>query len=156
MRIINNTKTHRGIFMRSSYLISIAIILFFTLEISNSGAATILNSATQKDTSHREDEEQKLFFELLEKQEKEKALEREKIKRETEKKYRKWGKRVVQAIKDGKIFIGMTKEQVRASWGPPDRSNRSVGSWGVHEQWIYGDFGPYLYFENNKLSSWQD
>ena len=40
------------------------------------------------------------------------------------------------------------------SWGQPDDINRSVGSWGVHEQWVYGD--EYLYFENGKLTSWQD
>lgn len=68
----------------------------------------------------------------------------------------KWGKRVLTAIKEGNVFIGMTKEQTRASWGLPQEINKSGGEWGIHEQWIYGDFGPYLYFENNKLTSWQD
>ena len=68
----------------------------------------------------------------------------------------KWGKRVLTAIKKGKVFIGMNKEQVRLSWGLPQEINKSGGKWGLHEQWIYGDFGPYLYFENNKLTSWQD
>lgn len=68
----------------------------------------------------------------------------------------KWGKRVLTAIKENKVFIGMRKEQVRASWGVPDDNNRTVGPWGVHEQWIYGDNGSYLYFQNDKLTSWQD
>ena len=43
---------------------------------------------------------------------------------------------------------------VRASWGKPDDINRSVGPWGVHEQWVYGY--KYLYFEDGSLTSWQD
>jgi hypothetical protein len=58
------------------------------------------------------------------------------------------------AITAGKIMIGMTKEQVIASWGNPNKINKSVGSWGVHEQWVYSS--QYLYFENGKLTSWQD
>lgn len=55
----------------------------------------------------------------------------------------------------GYIWIGMTKEMVLESWGEPKDINRTVGSWGVHEQWIYyGD--KYLYIENGKLTSWQD
>jgi len=63
----------------------------------------------------------------------------------------KWGK----LVDEGKIQLGMTKEMVEDSWGKPDDINRSVGSWGVHEQWIYSS-GTYLYFENSKLTSWQD
>jgi len=48
----------------------------------------------------------------------------------------------------------MTKEQVLASWGKPEDINRSVGRWGVHEQWIYDS--TYLYFENGILTSFQD
>ncbi|GAH38631.1 unnamed protein product [marine sediment metagenome] len=52
----------------------------------------------------------------------------------------------------------MTKEQVEVSWGKPRDINKSVGSWGVHEQWIYRKFShsTYLYFENGILTSWQD
>jgi len=61
-------------------------------------------------------------------------------------------------IAAGKIVLGMTQTMVQASWGPPSDINRSVGPWGVHEQWVYGDFpySQYLYFENGVLSSWQE
>lgn len=67
-----------------------------------------------------------------------------------------WTKQTLNAIKEKKIFIGMTKEQAQASWGIPKDINKTVGAWGIHEQWVYGDYGPYLYFKNNKLTSWQD
>ena len=54
-----------------------------------------------------------------------------------------------------KIRIGMTDEQVILSWGPPDRKNVSVGSYGKHEQWIYSLGNYYLYFKNGTLTSYQ-
>lgn len=66
----------------------------------------------------------------------------------------KYSKETAAKILDGKIWIGMTDEMARDSWGKPNSINRSVGSWGVHEQWIYNDFN--MYFENDKLTSWQD
>jgi hypothetical protein len=51
--------------------------------------------------------------------------------------------------------IGMSPEDVRASaWGKPEHINRSIYSFGVHEQWVYGD-GNYLYFRDGVLSSMQ-
>jgi len=66
----------------------------------------------------------------------------------------KWGK----LVNEGKIKIGMTKQMVRDSWGKPNDIRRSVGSWGVHEQWIYGDYENrvYIYIENDIVTSWQD
>lgn len=70
--------------------------------------------------------------------------------------YPEWSDIIVSRISAGKISLGMTKEQVIASWGKPDDINRSVGSWGVHEQWVYGNpYRNYLYFENGILTSWQ-
>lgn len=62
--------------------------------------------------------------------------------------------RIAECILAGKITLGMTCEQTIASWGVPDQKNRSVGSWGIHEQWVYVQM--YLYFENGILTSWQD
>ena len=74
---------------------------------------------------------------------------------------------VKQAILEGKIFLGMTKKQAVASWGNPNSINRSGGSFGIHEQWVYERnkyIGGtvisvpsfYLYIENGVLKSWQD
>ena len=52
------------------------------------------------------------------------------------------------------IVIGMTKAEAKLSWGEPDDINRTVGAWGVNEQWIYNH--TYLYFQNDKLTSFQD
>ena len=54
-----------------------------------------------------------------------------------------------------KIRIGMTDKQVILSWGPPDKKNISVGSYGKHEQWIYSLGNYYLYFKNGTLTSYQ-
>jgi len=48
----------------------------------------------------------------------------------------------------------MTEDMVLMSIGPPDDINRTIGSWGVHEQWVYT--GRYLYFKNGVLKSFQD
>jgi hypothetical protein len=39
--------------------------------------------------------------------------------------------------------------------GEANEINRTVGSWGVHEQWVYTN-NFYLYFENGKLTSYQN
>ncbi|MCF6211185.1 MAG: hypothetical protein L3K24_11095 [Gammaproteobacteria bacterium] len=65
-----------------------------------------------------------------------------------------WKRTVVDLIKSQKIQRGMTSKQALLSWGKPQKNNKSVGSYGVHEQWVYGN-GQYLYFENNVLTSFQ-
>ncbi len=67
---------------------------------------------------------------------------------------KKYGKKNAQRIIDKKIWLGMSNEMARESWGEPNDINRTVGRWGVHEQWVYD--GTYLYFENGKLTGWQD
>ncbi|MBV5329972.1 MAG: hypothetical protein JZU65_20495, partial [Chlorobium sp.] len=58
---------------------------------------------------------------------------------------------MVQAIQKNNIKIGMPPEYVTLSWGKPEKVNKTIGAWGVHEQWIYGD--QFVYFENEKLTS---
>jgi len=54
------------------------------------------------------------------------------------------------------VYLGMTAHQARASnWGAPQSVNRTTGSFGVHEQWVYGG-GNYLYFQNGLLTSVQN
>ncbi|MFA5160825.1 MAG: hypothetical protein WC421_01135 [Elusimicrobiales bacterium] len=60
-----------------------------------------------------------------------------------------WDKRTKEAVKSRKIFIGMPADAVEMSWGKPQEINRSVGSWGIHEQWVYS-LSTYVYFERWK------
>lgn len=66
-----------------------------------------------------------------------------------------------QKIADRNIWIGMSEDQLLMSWGIPKDKNNTVGSWGIHSQWVYADFGPYVYLEGKdehslKVTSWQD
>lgn len=65
-----------------------------------------------------------------------------------------WGKDKCITIASGKVSMGMTTDMVVEAWGRPEDINRTVGSWGVHEQWVYSN--NYLYFEDDILTSWQD
>lgn len=67
-----------------------------------------------------------------------------------------WGAARIKEIQNGQISLGMTEDQVLASWGSPRKVNNSTGRWGSHQQWVYGDFGPYVYLENGRLTSWQN
>lgn len=78
---------------------------------------------------------------------------------------KKWGKNTAYSILHKEVHIGWSQEKCRASWGEPTHINRSTGSWGIHEQWVYRYEYPatgmapdtkYLYFENGKLSSYDD
>jgi len=66
----------------------------------------------------------------------------------------KFGKKNAQRILEGKVWIGMTKEMARESWGSPQDINRTITANGVHEQWVYGD--SYLYFNDGILTTIQD
>lgn len=73
---------------------------------------------------------------------------------------------VKEAILNGTICIGMSKDMVLASWGKPYHVNKSVGKWGDSEQLSYdyicskntynGICQAYLYIENGILTSWQE
>lgn len=73
---------------------------------------------------------------------------------------KKYGRLYGTDICNGTIRQGMNKAMVEEVYGKPNDINRTVGDWGVHEQWVYGDGlhgkTEYLYFENGKLTSWQD
>ena len=66
---------------------------------------------------------------------------------------KKYGKVVYDKLQQGYYWIGMTDEMALISLSNPIDINRSVGSWGVHEQWVYN--GLYLYFEDGELKSYQ-
>jgi len=65
-----------------------------------------------------------------------------------------YGNETGRKLLDGYYWIGMTEKMARISLGEPNRINKTVGSWGVHEQWIYYEL--YLYFENGNLKSYQN
>lgn len=66
----------------------------------------------------------------------------------------KWGARDAKDIVEGYVRIGWSKEKCRMSWGDPRDINKTIGSWGTHEQWCY--YSSYLYFDNGKLTSIQN
>ena len=60
-------------------------------------------------------------------------------------------------ISNGEYWIGMSMDLAIESLGYPKSKNKSVGRWGVHEQWVYGTNKEfYLYFENGILSAYQN
>ncbi len=64
-----------------------------------------------------------------------------------------WDKKTLDAVRTGSFFIGMPAGALETSWGKPREINRTFSSEGVHEQWIYGDWGPYIYLDNGKVVS---
>ena len=70
---------------------------------------------------------------------------------------KKYGKLYSRFIFRGSIKIGMTQQMVKESIGSPKDINKSVYSFGVHEQWVYShNKYEYLYFEDGILTSWQE
>jgi hypothetical protein len=57
----------------------------------------------------------------------------------------KWPVKIWNAIEQQKVFAGMTKEQVRLSWGHPSDIKKTISSGKTREQWVFGRLG-YVYF----------
>ena len=74
---------------------------------------------------------------------------------EDPKRIHNWPSTVWSAIEEGKVFIGMTEEQAILSRGKPKEINRTITSNIKNEQWVYGS-GSYLYFDNGRLTAFQD
>ena len=45
---------------------------------------------------------------------------------------------------------------IEESLGKPDKVNRTVNQFGNSEQWIYENQDLYLYFDGDKLTSYQE
>lgn len=74
-------------------------------------------------------------------------------------KYPNWPESVWNKIKEQKVSIGMTKEQVLLSWGKPDDINKTILTNLMSEQWVYGDplYGAqYVYFDNDVVTALQE
>lgn len=67
---------------------------------------------------------------------------------------KKYGAKIGEYVVHGKIVIGMTKQMVKDARGLPDDINSTQGSYGTHEQWVYGE--RYIYFKNGIVTSIQD
>ena len=65
-----------------------------------------------------------------------------------------WPAEVLAMVLAGEVRIGMTADQAREAWGPPQSMNTTVTKSGRSEQWVYG-VGQYLYFENGVLTAIQ-
>lgn len=66
----------------------------------------------------------------------------------------RFGNENAYSILNHSIWIGMTNDMATESIGSPKAINKSIGSWGIHEQWVYDK--KFLYFENGILTSWQE
>lgn len=68
---------------------------------------------------------------------------------------KKYGKTNAEKILQGIVVTGWTKAMCIESWGEPQEINKTSGSPGVHEQWVYGG-DNYLYFEDGVLTTIQN
>ena len=66
-----------------------------------------------------------------------------------------WSRAAWSAIEDRKVFAGMTAEQVRFSWGAPDKINTTVVKGATHEQWVY-ESRSFVYLENSVVTAIQN
>lgn len=72
-----------------------------------------------------------------------------------------WSEVECKGVAGRNVWIGMTSEQLVVSQGSPKRKNNTVTVWGISTQWVYGDFGPYIYLKGDNendlvVTSWQD
>lgn len=61
----------------------------------------------------------------------------------------------IAAIREGKVVVGQTGEQVTKSWGEPVRKNESGN--GSIQQWVYVNSDgsrQYVYFKDGKVTGW--
>lgn len=70
----------------------------------------------------------------------------------------KWPESMWDAIENDAVVVGMSQIQATFSWGFASHENRTVVGSHVYEQWVYDDDGDarYLYFEDGKLTDYQD
>lgn len=63
---------------------------------------------------------------------------------------------IERSIINEKIQVGMTKQDVRASWGDPDHVNESYYAGGEPQtQWCYNSSSMQcVYFENGYVDGW--
>lgn len=70
-----------------------------------------------------------------------------------------WSERTCSAVLSHSIFVGMTADQVRASWGEPSETHDTTTAGARHEQWVYnrGEVDrQYVYLDNGIVTATQD
>ena len=70
-----------------------------------------------------------------------------------------WERSVCEKIARGEIWVGMSEEMVRASWGDPKQMERFDGDDPIREEWVYQDirYGvEHLFFEDGVLVGWKE
>ncbi|MCU4177444.1 hypothetical protein [Carboxylicivirga sp. N1Y90] len=114
------------------------------------------NQLVNKEKADKKRQEQLVLLEQQKKREQDQlARQRQQKQNRKNRLIKKYGAIQGEKINNGSIWIGMSKEMVIDSRGHPSKINRSVGTWGVHEQMIYNN-DVYIYIENGILASWQD
>lgn len=76
-------------------------------------------------------------------------------KAENDRMLKKYGESQFKKMKEGIVWLGMNKEMLEFTLGPPQRINKSVYSFGVREQWVYSN-RLYFYFKDGILTSYQN
>ena len=67
----------------------------------------------------------------------------------------KYGKNKGKLIANGRVWISISYEMARDSWGKPTDIQKTTVSSGTTEKWLYPD-NRYLYFKNGRLESWKE
>lgn len=61
-----------------------------------------------------------------------------------------WRQLAITWVLSGNIYVGMTPEMVRESWGEPKTINQTTTAHAHSEQWVYGS-RSYVYLRNGKV-----
>ena len=67
----------------------------------------------------------------------------------------KYGKNKGKLIANGKVWVSISYEMARDSWGEPTDIQKTTVSSGTTEKWLYPD-NRYLYFKNGRLDFWKE
>ncbi len=72
--------------------------------------------------------------------------------------HRDWPRRVIRAVREGKVCLDMTSEQLGAAWGEPAQKSRSFTlGLGNHDTWFYAGDGGSMHIvslQNDRVIGW--
>lgn len=67
---------------------------------------------------------------------------------------KKYGKEIGRRVAAGRVWVGMTEEMLRDSYGKPDKVETNKEKWGVFSQYYYGKI--IFFFRDGKLIEWEE